>query len=171
MQKGTTSYLLKEDIVKNIIPENANQNEHADFNTFKSFQNNILHHKQTTGRSNASLTLQPNLFELDSSLVSEFLTTGNNGELFEYECRKDSCIKDIYFDLPQVTTASLVQDGQDIVNYLKQIRYSLDTDAKIHDFDVNSLISDFEQSKVSFDFNRLTKAVERLKNIQLHLGK
>lgn len=75
---------------------------------------------------------------------------------------------DTNFTLPQTTRSSLIQDGQDIVDYLRKNRYTDDMDAKTADFDVNSLIAEFEQSTDSHD--RLRNAVARLELLLKHLG-
>ncbi|KAJ3302733.1 hypothetical protein HDV03_004618 [Kappamyces sp. JEL0829] len=79
---------------------------------------------------------------------------------------------DTHFTRPQVTRASLIQDGEDIVRYLRENRYAVDMEARDATFDVHSLVQEFEESAAATieDTSRLEQAVSRLQQLFAHFS-
>lgn len=71
---------------------------------------------------------------------------------------------------PQVTRASLIQDGRDLVNYIRLNRYTDDVFGT-SEYTISDAIDEFEQAKEMQlgDEERLGRAVERLKLFSRHL--
>jgi hypothetical protein len=107
----------------------------------------------------------------DGQDVVAFLNTHNYTEEVhgDYVPRRTEYPMDREFLKPQVTKESLIQDGRDIVRYLEQSRYADDMNSKIDDYDVTSLIKDFEESTEDDDPDRLEQAVKRLQQLKSQL--
>ncbi|KAJ3324417.1 hypothetical protein HDV06_006828 [Boothiomyces sp. JEL0866] len=107
----------------------------------------------------------------DGQDVLQLLRSGNfTSETEEYSARKTEYPMDNELDKPQVTVHSVIRDGQDIINYLKLNRYAIDMESK-DDFDLTSLINEFEQAEKTGDQPRLNKALSRLQMLRRHISK
>ena len=110
----------------------------------------------------------------DGQDVLNFLRSGNVTESLydDYQPRPAHYPPDVDFHKPQVTRESLIQDGMDIVAYLRLNRYHADLESPIDGYDVNSILKEFECSidEIS-DSARLKSAVDRLSQLQRHLSK
>jgi hypothetical protein len=120
---------------------------------------------------NAPTALLQSQTNVDGQDVIAFLNTRNYTEEVhgDYVPRQSEFPMDRDFQKPQVTKESLIQDGKDIVRYLEQARYAEDMSSKTDDYDVTSLVKDFEDSVDSEDSDRLEQAVKRLQQMKSHL--
>lgn len=105
-----------------------------------------------------------------STVLQQAFSTRHNEESYDHVERVPKLPFDTEFVLPQVTSASLIQDGQDIVNYLKENRYHEDLEKRDQKFDVNSLVQEFEDALEKKDQERLATAITRLQQVWSHLS-
>jgi hypothetical protein len=108
----------------------------------------------------------------DGNQVLSFLNSNSYTEQVygDFEQRKTEYSIDRDFAKPQVTRESLVQDGRDIVKYLELNRYAEDMNSKLDEYDVNSIVQEFQESLEDGDIDRLEKAVDRLHLLRKHLS-
>ncbi|KAJ3276252.1 hypothetical protein HDV01_005700 [Terramyces sp. JEL0728] len=134
-------------------------------NTNVILQNGIAH-----GIEDLPDFAQPE-FNNDGQDILQLLRSGNfTNETEEYIPRQSEYPMDNELEKPQVTTNSVIRDGQDIINYLKLNRYAVDMESK-EDFDLNSLIMEFEQAEKAQDQPRLRTALSRLQMLKRHISK
>jgi hypothetical protein len=157
-----------------------NQSKSKGQEEFESFKNNNTNlHIDEKGPQQLQ-DLQPiqhpglklnlsNDIAMDSHMVMDFLNNPTPAD-FDIVLPRNACKQmDFDFEKPQVTTKSLIQDGQDIIEYLNLNRYSKDIDGEKHDFDLSLLEDEFEQAKKELNVDRLVGAVNRLRMLQTHL--
>jgi hypothetical protein len=170
-QKGESSFLEKKDWarVQTGFEFKETRAEAIPFEMEAPIDYELDNERDFISKTYESETKCETIEQLESKMVLQVLKGPNYTEqIHEYKAREP--IMDLQpVKGSQVSRLSLIQDGQDILEYLRLNRYHKDMQNHVN-FDIESLEAEFKSTTQSEKEDaELIKAVERLRLIKSHL--